>query len=139
MPLYGRAFTGTTGLGKPYKGLGVGSWEAGVYDFKDLPLKGAQEYYDDEAEATYSWDNSTGMLVSYDTMDMALMKVDYIKKNKLGGAMWWEVSGDRNDSGSLISSVSGSLSLELGIMLTCWWIGRQRNVGRGWARHRIPS
>jgi chitinase len=106
MPLYGRSFTGTTGLGKPYTGLGAGTWEAGVYDFKDLPLKGAHVYYDDEAEATYSWDNSTGMLVSYDTVDMALLKVDYIKETKLGGAMWWEVSGDRNDSGSIISSVS---------------------------------
>jgi chitinase len=106
MPLYGRSFTGTAGLGKPYKGLGTGTWEAGVYDFKDLPLKGAQEYYDDEAEATYSYDNSTDMLVSYDTVGMALKKVEYIKETRLGGAMWWEVSGDRNDSGSIISNVS---------------------------------
>jgi chitinase len=106
MPLYGRAFTNTDGLGKPYKGIGAGTWEAGVYDFKDLPLPGAREYYDDEALATYSYDNSTGMLVSYDTVRMALTKVDYIKQNKLGGAMWWEVSGDRNDSNSIISNVS---------------------------------
>jgi chitinase len=106
MPLYGRAFTNTAGLGQPYKGVGQGTWEAGVYDFKDLPLAGAHEYTDEEAEATYSYDNSTGMLVSYDTVKMALTKVDYITQNNLGGAMWWEVSGDRNDSGSIISSVS---------------------------------
>jgi chitinase len=106
MPLYGRAFTNTAGLGQPYNGIGKGTWEAGVYDFKDLPLPGATEYWDREAYATYSYDNSTGMLVSYDTVDMALTKVNYIKQNKLGGAMWWEVSGDRNDSGSIISNVS---------------------------------
>jgi GH18 family chitinase len=106
MPLYGRAFTNTAGLGQPYKGLGAGTWEKGVYDFKDLPLAGATEYWDETAYATYSYDNATGMLVSYDTLDLALTKVNFIKQNRLGGAMWWEVSGDRNDSGSIISGVS---------------------------------
>ncbi|KAF1920463.1 glycoside hydrolase superfamily [Ampelomyces quisqualis] len=110
MPLYGRAFTNTAGLGQPYKGLGAGTWEPGVYDLKDLPLKGATEYFDKEAYATYSYDNATGMLVSYDTLDMALTKVEYIKQNKLGGAMWWEVSGDRNDTRSIISNVVNGLS-----------------------------
>ncbi|CAO2656353.1 Nn.00g051560.m01.CDS01 [Neocucurbitaria sp. VM-36] len=105
MPLYGRAFTKTQGLGKPYDGIGDGTWEKGVYDFKDLPLKGATEYYNKEAGATYSYDSSTGMLVSYDTVDMAMRKVDYIKQNKLGGAMWWEVSGDRTDDKSIITNV----------------------------------
>jgi hypothetical protein len=106
MPLYGRAFTNTAGLGQPYKGIGTGTWEAGVYDFKDMPLPGSTVYWDKTAYATYSYDNSTGMLVSYDTVELALTKVDFIKQNNLGGAMWWEVSGDRNDSGSIISNVS---------------------------------
>lgn len=106
MPLYGRAFTNTAGLGQPYDGVGKGTWEAGVYDFKDLPLAGAKEYYDPEAQATYSYDNSTGMLVSYDTIGMAKMKIDYIKNNKLGGAMWWEVSGDGTGAKSIITTVS---------------------------------
>ncbi|KAJ4365829.1 Chitinase 4 [Neocucurbitaria cava] len=105
MPLYGRAFTKTQGLGKPYDGIGAGTWEAGVYDFKDLPLAGATEYYNKEAGATYSYDSSIGMLVSYDTVSMAMRKVDYIKQNNLGGAMWWEVSGDRTDDKSIISNV----------------------------------
>ncbi|KAF1843942.1 glycoside hydrolase family 18 protein [Cucurbitaria berberidis CBS 394.84] len=105
MPLYGRAFTKTRGPGLPYDGIGDGTWEKGVYDFKDLPLKGAKEYYSKEAGATFSYDNSTGMFISYDTLNMALRKVDYIKQNKLGGAMWWEVSGDRTDKGSIITNV----------------------------------
>ena len=108
MPLYGRAFTNTAGLGQPYDGVGKGTWEAGVYDFKDLPLDGAQEYWDEEAYATYSYDNSTGMLISYDTVDLALTKVDYIKQNNLGGAMWWEVSGDKTDEASIITNVRNS-------------------------------
>ncbi|KAH7095056.1 glycoside hydrolase superfamily [Paraphoma chrysanthemicola] len=108
MPLYGHAFTNTYGLGQPYNGNGKGSFEAGIYDFKDLPLEGATEYWDEEAYATYSYDNSSHMLVSYDTVEMALTKVGYIKQNKLGGAMWWEVSGDKIGKGSIITNVRPS-------------------------------
>jgi len=106
MPLYGRSFTNTQGLGLPYNGIGIGSWEAGVYDFRDLPLAGAEEFYDAEAGATYSYHNRSGMLVSYDTVAMALQKVDYIAQQRLGGAMWWEIGGDKTDEGSIVSNVS---------------------------------
>jgi hypothetical protein len=106
MPLYGRSFTKTAGLGQPYSGVGEGTWEEGVYDFKDLPLPGAQEFYDAEAGATYSYDADSEILVSYDTKEMALRKVDYIAEEGLGGAMWWEISGDKQDDSGIVASVS---------------------------------
>lgn len=72
-----------------------------------LPRSGATESYDSEAGATYSYDSSTREMVSYDTVDMALRKVTYLQGKSMGGAMWWEASGDRNTTdGSIIGNVS---------------------------------
>ena len=123
MPLYGRAFENTKGPGKSFSGVGQGSWENGVWDFKVstcsinvcacdwpnpilqvLPRPGATEQYDAEAKATYCFDGNT--MVSYDNANMAREKATYIQSRKLGGAMWWESSGDRSGDQSLVSTVS---------------------------------
>lgn len=105
MPIYGRAFDATTGLGQPFTGVGQGTWEAGVYDYKVLPLAGATEIYDSEAGGTYSYDSTKQELISYDTVQMAVTKTEWLMTLGLGGAMWWESSADRNDSQSLIGNV----------------------------------
>ena len=106
MPLYGRSFTNTSGIGEGYNGTGPGSWENGVWDYKALPQPGATEFFDKEAGASYSYDTNTKTLVTYDTLDMAKKKAQWIKEKGLGGAMWWELSGDRQDGGSIVSNVS---------------------------------
>lgn len=106
MPLYGRAFANTAGLGQSYDGVGEEDWEKGVYDFKSLRLPGSTVYLDRTAKATYSYDNDTKTLISFDTVDMALTKADCIKQYNLSGGMWWEISGDRKDNGSIIANVS---------------------------------
>lgn len=88
LPLYGRAFENTDGLGKPFQGVGEGSWEAGVHDFKALPYAGSEERYDAEAGASYSYDAGKRKLITYDTVDMAKQKAEWIKNQGLGGAMW---------------------------------------------------
>ena len=115
IPLYGRSFDSTAGLGKPYSGVGQGSWEAGVWDFKALPQAGATEQYDTEAGASYSWDPTNQIIVSYDNMQSLHAKTAYINSKSLGGAMYWEVNGDRTGSQSLMHAALGDLSGKGGI------------------------
>ena len=107
MPLYGRTFENTQGMGKAYSGVGAGSWENGVWDFKALPQAGADEYLDQEAGASYSFDAAKGTIVSYDTLAMTKVKLDYVRDTGLGGTMWWESSADKTGAGSLLDMVTG--------------------------------
>ena len=126
MPLYGRAFLQTAGLGKPYRGVGNGSWgQEGIWDYKDLPMAGAREVYDSDVGGSYSHtvaaDTASGYaygnapkgggeeVITYDNKETAERKARYIVENGLGGGMWWESSGDKAGDESLIGTVAGTL------------------------------
>ncbi|RKU40104.1 Endochitinase 1 [Coniochaeta pulveracea] len=113
LPLYGRSFEATNGIGQSYSGVGSGSsGTAGVWLYKDLPRSGAQELYDNTAKASYSYDSSTKELISYDNVGSAVTKAGYLKQKGLGGAVFWEASGDRNGTKSLV----GTLATQLGAL-----------------------
>lgn len=50
-------------------------------------------------------------MITYDTPEIASYKVEYIKRFRLGGAMWWESSGDKpsDQPDSLINLVAQGL------------------------------
>lgn len=112
IPLYGRAFENTAGIGASYSGvsitgsvlwpghglnqigsqIGPGSVEAGVYSYKFLPIAGATVIENLTDVTSYSYDSAKQELVSYDSPHIATVKAQYVQSKGLAGAMFWEVS-----------------------------------------------
>jgi len=95
IPLYGRSFLNTDGPGHPFTGVGQGSWEAGTYDYRALPLPGASVFRDHSRVASWSYDPQKKEMISFDDEATALAKATWILDLGLGGAMYWELSGDK--------------------------------------------
>ncbi|KAI1118883.1 glycoside hydrolase superfamily [Nemania sp. NC0429] len=109
LPLFGRSFNGTSGLGQNYTSIGTGGPQPGVWYYKDLPKPGARERFDEVAKATYSYDPRSHELISYDDVRSTEFKARYIRDRRLGGAFFWEASGDRAGRGSLVNTMSRAL------------------------------
>lgn len=111
-PLYGRSFNNTSGPGSNFTGIGtLGSFgEAGVWDYKALPIPGFNATVVElpAIGASYSYDAARKYMVSYDTPAIASMKAKFVNAMGMGGTMWWEISMDQTGAGSLIgATVSG--------------------------------
>ncbi|KAJ2916774.1 hypothetical protein MD484_g3628, partial [Candolleomyces efflorescens] len=98
IPLYGRSFSSTEGPGTPFSGVGQGSWEAGVYDYRALPIPGSYTLRDEKNIASWTYNYATKEMVSYDSEEVAQWKGEYIKHKGLGGSMFWELSGDKGSA-----------------------------------------
>jgi chitinase len=109
LPLYGRSFMKTAGIGQPYNGMGQGSIESGVWLYKDLPRPGALEHYDDVAKESYSYDPASQELVSYDNVESATYKAQWLLQKGLGGAVFWEAAGDRPGAQSLVGTLARTM------------------------------
>ena len=89
IPLYGRSFLDTEGPGKPYKGIGVGSFEEGVYDYRALPLPNSKVIVDKNLGASWSYDSRKKQMISFDSEEIGRQKGEWIRKEGLAGSMFW--------------------------------------------------
>jgi chitinase len=103
LPLYGNAFSKTDGLGKKYTG------HSQVL-YKDLPRPGANVQNRATPGAQTTWDASKRELISYDGDYSGKLKANYVKNKKLAGTFFWEASGDKTGSSSLVRTVGNTLS-----------------------------
>jgi len=106
IPLYGRAFEETNGIGQPYNGIGPGTTEAGIYSYSVLPLAGAQVFENTTDVSSYSYDAAKQELVSYDTPHIVQLKAQYVTSKGLAGTMFWDLSTDKTGSDSLVQTAA---------------------------------
>lgn len=92
--------TAQNGFSQPASSqLPMGTWENGIFDYDHLKrsfLSTYTRYWDDASKVPFLFNPSTGIWISYDDPQSISLKNEYIKREQLGGAMFWELSGDRN-------------------------------------------
>ncbi|KAL9004635.1 MAG: hypothetical protein Q9188_002549 [Gyalolechia gomerana] len=112
MPLQGRGFANTGGLGQRFVPQVTGEFptEPGVWGYKVLPQWGATSHYDPNVVAAYTYDLSARTLITYDSPEVVKAKTKYITDYQLGGAIFWESSGDKGGNESLIATAYTGLA-----------------------------
>ncbi|WP_244894149.1 glycosyl hydrolase family 18 protein [Planobispora rosea] len=103
---YGRGWTGVTQStpGGTATGAAPGTYEAGIEDYKVLKTKCPAT--GTVGGTAYAFCN--GQWWSYDTPATITSKMTYAKNQGLGGAFFWETSGD-TANGELITAMSNGL------------------------------
>lgn len=112
-PLYGRVFTKTEGLDKPFEKTWdkqEGQWETHIWDYKKLPRPGAKVYWDDGPDASYSYDADKKEFITFDTPKAVMTKCTHVYQKNLGGIFFWEMSADKTGEESLIETAYTELA-----------------------------
>lgn len=103
LTFYGRTFSGVEPLNN---GLYQKGKFSGYVNYKDFDKTfsaeaGYQQYWDNKAKAPYAYNSATKTFATYDNLRSVMEKTKYAKERKLGGVMFWELSGDKESGGLL--------------------------------------
>lgn len=109
MPFYGRGFTGVPavnhGLYQPFEDM----FAKRYHEIAAGDLGTDQRHWDDDAGVPWLYDPESRTMLTYDDPASIGLKAAYIVEQGLGGAMFWELSGDGEDW-PLLSAIAGHLS-----------------------------
>jgi chitinase len=105
LPFYGRGYTGVPpendGLYQPFT-------EISFTDYHALDEASGERHWHEEAGVPWLYDAATGSIVSYEDPESIAGKAAYIVEHGLGGAMFWELTGD-DSRWTLLTALSDNL------------------------------
>ena len=116
VPFYGRAFGGVKagdehGLNQPFdpkaKFTSEDGWGWRAISAKYLDKKSSL-FWSDKAKVPWVFDDRAGLFITYDDPRSLRGKAQYVRDNKLGGVMIWELSDD-DEKASLLNAVNEGL------------------------------
>ena len=94
---YGRGFAGVKpehqGLNQPYERFEAAHPYAELVE-KFIGRNGFVREWDERAQAPFLWNAQTHAFITYDDPQSIRIKADYVRKHRLGGMMFWELSQD---------------------------------------------
>ncbi|OAB34318.1 hypothetical protein PMSD_14535 [Paenibacillus macquariensis subsp. defensor] len=122
-PFYGRGWSKCKNVGNgQYQNCSApttGTWEKGMYDFTDLQnnyinKNGYTRYWNDASKIPYLFNPTNGSFITYDDVESFGYKTNFIKSNGMGGAMIWDLGGDRNKLllNKLVSDLQGTIVVD---------------------------
>ena len=77
------------------------NWRQRLLEIEEMLASGLySRHWDDQAKVPwlYSVSQHGGHFVSYDDAESMQYKIDYVQDLNLGGVMFWEITGDRNET-----------------------------------------
>ncbi|XZG71407.1 glycoside hydrolase family 18 protein [Chitinibacteraceae bacterium HSL-7] len=96
VPFYGYGWelskADNNGLYQPVKAKAKGKMEAGQDIYARVKAKPGKVFRDETSKTAWKFDGKE--MWTFDDAEVMKAKADYVKKNKLGGMMTWELSGD---------------------------------------------
>jgi chitinase len=116
LSLYGRTWRGcdprNDGEYQECSGPAKGTWEDGVLDYQDIAANYLTNetfvrHFNQAAKVPFLFGATSGQFISYDDAESFRDKVGFLKERRLGGAMYWEVTADRE--GSLLGLMAREL------------------------------
>ncbi|HET9222708.1 MAG TPA: glycoside hydrolase family 18 protein [Roseiflexaceae bacterium] len=116
VPFFGHGWQGVPdinhGLYQTGTGSAPGTWEAGSDDYKALKAKlaagGFTRYFNNKTKNAWIYDPANQIFWTYDDPQSLKAKAGYVEDQRLGGVMFWELSGDTPD-GELVTVLSKGL------------------------------
>jgi len=109
MAFYGRSWrdvnSDNNGLFQVGKGSGNYSYSAIVNLMKDSSFV---KHWDNDSKAPFLWNEKERIFVTFEDTESIFQKSEFIKKRKMGGAMFWEYSEDTEDN-TLLNAIYESL------------------------------
>jgi chitinase len=118
VPFYGRGFVGTGaanhGLFQPFDQKQSAQANAGEWPYRNVRARyldsaAAPRFFDDVAKVPWIYDAKNKLMISYDDSESLRLKAEFVRKNKLGGVMIWELSQDDSTS-TLLKALRAGLA-----------------------------
>jgi len=94
---YAKAWTNVTSFDPPAGGKYARGYSYALLSRNVLTDKAYEHRWDSRAQAAYLWEPTSKTFISYEDAQALKAKCDFVKKQKLGGVMYWEYSEDPDE------------------------------------------
>lgn len=106
---YGRGWKGVppvnNGLYQPNSGPISGGTNYFTLVEEYIGKNGFERHWDPVAKAPFLYNPADSIFITYDDPESITLKTKFVKENRLGGIMFWQLGGDTNDENSLVKAI----------------------------------